>query len=121
MPQYRDDQFFCGQLDDLAFLPTDDIPEGMMYIRGNTAPGAEGLVNYFDQTYVTGTLHRAGVPRDGLGAAPIVRMRRVPPRYPPALWNLNQASLDDKQITSARTGTIGSLIWLATSISSCGS
>ena len=68
VPQYRDKEefeLFCGQLDAPAFLPTEDIPEGTMYIRGNTAPGAEGLVDYFDQTYVTGTFRtfrRAGVP-----------------------------------------------------------
>ena len=72
----------------------------MMYIRGNTAPGAEGLVDYFDQTYVTGTLHRAGVPRDVVDAAAIVRMRRIPPRYPPALWNVHKATLDAEPRTN---------------------
>lgn len=103
VPQYRDDEdfkLFCGQLDALAFLPTEDIPEGIMYLRGNTPPDAEPLVDYFDQTYVTGTYRRAGVPRDGPYGAAIVRMRRVPPRYPPALWNVHQATLDDEPRTN---------------------
>jgi len=51
-----------------------------MFIRDNTTPGAEDIVEYFDQTYVTGAFHRAGVPQDGLDRAAIIRMRRVPPR-----------------------------------------
>ena len=91
---------FCGQLDALAFLPTKDIPEGIMHSRDNTAPGAEGLVDYFDQTYVSGTFRRAGVPRDVVDGAAIVRMRRIPPRYPPALWNVHQATMDDEPRTN---------------------
>ena len=66
--KYRDDEdfkLFCGQLDALAFLPIEDIPEGITYIRTITPIDAEGLVDYFDQTYVTGTFRRAGIPRNG--------------------------------------------------------
>ena len=103
MSQYRDDEdfkLFCGQIDALAFLPIDDIPEGIMYIRHNTAHAAEDLVDYFDQTYVTGTFRRAGVPQEGLNGVAIVHMRRVPPRYPPALWNVHQATLDGEPRTN---------------------
>ena len=102
VPRYRDNEdfkLFCGQSDALAFLPTEDIPEVIIYIRGNTAPGAEGLVDYFDQ-YVTGTFRRTGVPRDVVYGAAIVCMRRIPPRYPPALWNVHQATLDDEPRTN---------------------
>jgi len=54
----------------------------------------------FDETYVTGTSRRAGVPRDGLDGTTIVRMRRVPLRYPPALWNVHQATLDGEPRTN---------------------
>ena len=66
--KYRDDEhfkLFCGQLDALAFLPIEDIPEGITYIRTITPIDAEGLVDYFDQTYVTGTFRLAGIPRNG--------------------------------------------------------
>ena len=54
---YEEFKLFCGQLDALAFLPIDDIPAGMLYLREITPPPphAEPLVDYFDQTYVTGT------------------------------------------------------------------
>jgi len=42
----------------------------------------------------------ASVLRDGLEGAAIVRMRRVPPRYPPALWNVHQATMDDESRTN---------------------
>ena len=71
-----------------------------MHSRHNTAPGAEGLVDYFDQTYVSGTFRRGGVPRDVVDGAAIVRMRRIPPRYPPALWNVHQATMDDEPRTN---------------------
>jgi hypothetical protein len=63
VPRYREDdelKLFCGKLDALAFLPEDDLDEGMTHIRDITPPGAEALVDYFDQTYVTGTYRRAG-------------------------------------------------------------
>jgi len=85
-------KLFCGQIDALAFLLTEDIPDGIMYICNNTAPGTEYLVDCFDLTYVTGTVRRADVPRDGLDGAVIVRMRWVPPRYPHILWNVQQAT-----------------------------
>ena len=122
--KYRDDEdfkLFCGQLDALAFLPIEDIPEGITDIRTITPIDAEGLVDYFDQTYVTGTFRRAGIPRNGPDGGALLHMRRVPPRYPPALWNVHQATLDgDGQIISVRAGTIVSHIWLATSILLCG-
>jgi len=112
--KYRDDEdlLFYGQIDGLAFLPIDDIPEGVMYICHNTAHGAEDLVDYFDQTYVTGTFRRAGVPQECLDGVAIVHMRRVPLRYPPALWNVHQATLDGEPRTNnqCKVGTIASLI-----------
>ena len=63
---YKDDdnvKHFCGMLDALAFLPLNDITEGMKHIRQNipTGNGLEALVDlvdYFDATYVTGSIRR---------------------------------------------------------------
>ena len=101
--KYRDDEdfkLFCGQLDALAFLPIEDIPEGITYICTITPIDAEGLVDYFDQRYVTGTFRRAGIPRNGPDGGALLHMRRVPPRYPPALWNVHQATLDGEARTN---------------------
>ena len=54
---YKNDdniRLFCGQLDALAFLPIDKVKEGMEYLKKNCPPGAEDLVEYFDNTYVSG-------------------------------------------------------------------
>ena len=66
------------QIDVLAFLSIEDIPEGILYIHDNTT---EDLVDYFNQTHITGTFHCACVPQAGLDGAAIVRMKRIPPRY----------------------------------------
>jgi len=103
VPQYRDDEdfkLFCEKVDALTFLPIEDIPAEIMYIRDNTTPGAEDLLDYFNQTYVNGTFRRVGVPLVGLDGAAIVRMRRVPPLYPPVLWNVHQATLDSEPRTN---------------------
>ncbi|XP_076039031.1 uncharacterized protein LOC143024135 [Oratosquilla oratoria] len=53
-----DDEFrlFCGQLDALAFLPTEDVHEGMKHLRSTMPNEAAALVEYFDSTYVSGQL-----------------------------------------------------------------
>ena len=42
-------------LDGLAFLLITDVPEGMTFLKGHTPEGAEPLLEYFDDTYVTGS------------------------------------------------------------------
>ena len=85
-------KLLCGKLDAIEFLAIEDIPWEIMYIHDNTIPGTEDLLDYFDQTYVTGIFLGAGVPGDGLDGAAIVRKRRVLPRYPSALWNVHQST-----------------------------
>ncbi|XP_041372748.1 uncharacterized protein LOC121386019 [Gigantopelta aegis] len=64
----KDVRHFVGMLDGLAFLPLDDVPEGMLYLRDNIPAGVEPLVDYFDQTYVTGSFRRIQQPpsNDGI-------------------------------------------------------
>ena len=50
----KDIQSFRGMLDGLAFLHVDDVPAGMTFLR-NSIPE---LVQYFDATYVTGSVQR---------------------------------------------------------------
>lgn len=51
-----DVKLFCGMLDGLAFLPTDEVTNGMVHLQTRIpdVDGLEELVNYFDRTYVTG-------------------------------------------------------------------
>jgi len=39
--------------DELAFLPVDDVTQGMTYIWEHTPEGLEPLLDYFDKTYVS--------------------------------------------------------------------
>ena len=47
-----DVKHFCGMLDGLAFLPLDDVLEGLTYLRDNPPEGLESLIDYFDSTCV---------------------------------------------------------------------
>ena len=49
--RYREEEdvkHFCGMLDGLAFLPLDDVLEGLAYLRDNTPEGLESLIDYFE-------------------------------------------------------------------------
>jgi len=58
VPAYRDDvdiRYFCEMLDALAFLPVDDVAEGMDWLRSHIPSCSvtcelTALVSYFDQT-----------------------------------------------------------------------
>jgi len=42
----------------LTFLPVDDVLEGMTYVREHTPEGLELLLDYFDNSYVSGAFRR---------------------------------------------------------------
>jgi hypothetical protein len=80
-------------LDGLAYLPVDDVPAGMAYIRQNTpdVDGLEDLVSYFDSTYVSGAVRRINSRRNGHIT---IRLARSPPLFPPPLWNVFDATVN---------------------------
>ncbi|KAL8577385.1 hypothetical protein ACOMHN_060207 [Nucella lapillus] len=106
-PRYHADQefrLFCGMMDGLAFLPLNDVQEGMAFLRINLPqdpPEVEDLLNYFDQTYVSGRYRpiQQQPAGDGAAAAPI-RMRRIPPLFAPAIWNVHNATIDNNPRTN---------------------
>ena len=53
----NDDEFrlFCGMIDGLAFLPVNDVQTGVAHLRRVAPAAALPLLNYFDETYVTGS------------------------------------------------------------------
>ena len=89
---YRNDdrvKYFCGMLDGLAFLPIDEVAIVMGYLIENI-PDVEGLkdlVDYFSSTYVFGTHRRIQPPALPDGIIFLVRVRKIPPLFPPHLWN----------------------------------
>ena len=85
----EDFRIFCGEVDGLAFLPVDEVKEGMEHLKRRIPDGAQELVNYFDKTYVNGTYRRAQPAHGQEG----IRIQHVPPRYPPQIWNVHQATI----------------------------
>ena len=45
---------FCGMMDGLGFLPIDSINAGMNYLRTIVPNELTELLDYFDETYVSG-------------------------------------------------------------------
>ncbi|KAL8622930.1 hypothetical protein ACOMHN_027051 [Nucella lapillus] len=95
-----DVKLFCGMLDALAFLPVDEVPTGMEYLRDNTPDGAEELLEYFEATYVRGTFRQVQLPAANDDAPAPVRVRRRPPLFPPGLWNVHEATMRDGNRTN---------------------
>lgn len=98
---YADDnvRHFVGELDGLAFLPLCDIPAGMTYLKNNVpnVSGLRDLLEYFDTTYVSGSFRSA---RTSVSRRQVVRFRRSPPLFPPALWNVPTATLTQQERTN---------------------
>ncbi|KAL8590500.1 hypothetical protein ACOMHN_010936 [Nucella lapillus] len=95
-----DVKLFCGMLDALAFLPVDEVPTGMEYLHNNTPDGAEELLEYFEATYVRGTFRQVQLPAANDDAPAPVRVRRIPPLFPPGLWNVHEATMRDRNRTN---------------------
>lgn len=106
--QYQtDDEFriFCGQLDALAFLPPDEVLEGMQHLKDTMPDAAIPLVEYFDQTYVSGQLRQRQPQQQqqqDRGTVAPIRIRRIPPIFPLHNWNMYQVTLAGE----ARTNNI---------------
>ncbi|XP_052801333.1 uncharacterized protein LOC128232033 [Mya arenaria] len=94
---YREDpdiRQFCGMLDGLAFLPEDQVKEGMAYLKSQTTEVLEPVVDYFDRNYVNGPFRSVRSQTGGL------IFRRTQPRFEPATWNVNTATLNDEARTN---------------------
>ena len=94
--RYRDDEafrHFCGMLGGLAFLPGDDVIGGFEHLRLIAPDGTYQLLTYFDNTYVNG-IYR------GRQNGNNIRVRRIPPRFPPATWNVHERTLADESRTN---------------------
>ena len=92
----RDDvRHFCGMLDGLAFLPIPELHNAIIYLQQTVlvdVPELEQPLKYFDETYVSGTTKSIRRPSMAVQRV-IVRLRRVPPLFPPETWNVHEATL----------------------------
>ena len=75
----KDIKHFVGMMDGLAFLPTDEVGEGMKFLKENAPTGCEELLQYFDATYVSGSFRQIRHPLCDGNA--LLRLRRMPPLH----------------------------------------
>ena len=92
----EDFKHFCGMLEGLAFVPTGEVKQGIDYLK-EVCPeyAGSGLVDYFDSTYVSGHYRAISKPATSDGSLPQIRFRRIPPRFPPELWNVHDCTIND--------------------------
>ena len=91
---------FCGMIDALAFLPLDQVKEGMEYLQSVCPEELEDLLNYFNTTYVSGSYKVLRVLNTSGDEQVSVRMRRVPPMFKPEVWNVHEATLTNAARTN---------------------
>ncbi|KAK4885203.1 hypothetical protein RN001_001474 [Aquatica leii] len=89
---------FCGMLDSLVFLLLQDVDRGMTFLKDNITECAQEFVDYFDATYVSGTYRRVGNNNDNN-----VRLRNIPPSFPPETWNVYEETVTDGERTNNHT------------------
>lgn len=104
VPLYRSNEevkLFCGMLDALAFLPVQEVQEGLDHLKANIPhDDLDPLISYFEATYVTGSYRPIQRPAGPDGVLPPLRMRRIPPLYPPETWNCNQITMHGESRTN---------------------
>ncbi len=83
---------FCGMVDGL--LPVDDVKSGMEALKDVAPDGTQGLVDYFDTTYVSGG-YRSVKTQTGT-----IKFRRAAPSFSPVIWNVHEATLQDSHKTN---------------------
>lgn len=93
--EYREDpdlSKFVDMLDGLAFLLIEKVKNGMQYLRlHDVAERFTNILHYFDTNYVTGSYRRVG------NCSGNVRLRNIPPIFPPEVWNNSSRRRQNKQ------------------------
>lgn len=98
----EEEQFskFCGMIDSLSFLPLQDVFNGMSYLKRIALEEEQKLLlDYFDSTYVTGTYKV--LPHHP--SSNTYRLRRIPPLFPPEIWNVHESTVHDLERTNNDT------------------
>ena len=88
-----DFRHFCGMIDGLAFLPVQDVEEGMAYLKDNVPNDGAPLLDYFDATYISGTYRAIRRPAENGSSSCTVRFRKIAPMYAPTLWNVHDVTI----------------------------
>jgi hypothetical protein len=90
VPLYNNDddfRLFCGMMEGLAFLPVPDFTNGIHHLLRKPCPDdppeAAELLDYFDSTYISAQ-----------NQAVRLVLRCIPPMFPPAIWNVHDATVN---------------------------
>ena len=86
----------------LVFLTIDDVISGIQHLRENTPDGLEPLIDYIDNTYISGQFRRIQLPTQSDGSVSPIGMRRSPPTFAPELLNVHDITL----LNGSRTNKI---------------
>ena len=90
----KDDfRLFCGMMEGLAFLPVPNLTNGIHQFRTlfpDDPPEADELLDYFDSTYICGRLRQQNPAQN---QAVLLVLRRSLPMFPPAIWNVHDATV----------------------------
>ena len=81
-------------MDGLAFLPVPDLTNGIHLLRTlcpDDPPEAAELLDYFDSTYISGRLRQQNPAQN---QAVRLVLTRSPPMFPPAIWNVHDATFN---------------------------
>jgi hypothetical protein len=95
VPLYKKDddvRLFCGMMAGLAFLSVPDLTNGIHLLRSlcpYDPPEAAELLDYFDSTYISGRLRQQNQAQN---EAVSLVLTRSPPMFPPAIWNVHDAT-----------------------------
>ena len=90
----NDDDFrlFCGMMDGLAFLPVPYFTNGIHLLRTlcpDDPPETAELLDCFASTYISGRLRQQNPAQN---KAVCLVLTRSPPMFPPAIWNVHDAT-----------------------------
>ena len=80
-------------IDSLAFLPCDQVLEGMEYLQSVCPEELVDLLTYFNTNYVSGSFKKLQVPAAIGDDRVLLRMRKVPPLFSVDIRNVHDITL----------------------------
>ena len=89
-----DNKLFCGMIDSLAFLPCDQVLEGMEYLQSVCPEELVHLLTYFNTNYVSGFFKKLQVPAVIGDDRVLLRKRKIPPLFSVDIWNVHDITFE---------------------------
>ena len=77
----------------MAFLPCDQVLEGMAYLQSVFPEELVDLLTYYNTNYVSGSFKKLQVPAAIGDDQVLLRMRKVPTLFSVDIWNVHDITL----------------------------